>query len=72
MGPGANGMSLSSASASLGVSPMPTNTAVGIAASAIALPAGIWSLVSSDFRGAACRGPFLGLRAIASQPCSAV
>ncbi|KPC87202.1 hypothetical protein ADL35_08455 [Streptomyces sp. NRRL WC-3753] len=48
------GMSaLSSARASLGVRPMPTKTAVGIAASANALPAGIWSFVSSDFRGAA-------------------
>lgn len=54
-GPGANGMSArSSARASLGVSPMPTKTAVGIAASASAfLPLGRWSLVSSDFLGAA-------------------
>ncbi len=54
-GPGAKGMSpLSSARASLGVSPMPTKTAVGIAASASAFfPLGRWSLVSSDFLGAA-------------------
>lgn len=56
-GPGAKGMSPSSARASLGVRPMPTNTAVGMAASAIALPAGPWILFSSDLRGAACRGP---------------
>ncbi|CAM5255765.1 hypothetical protein STANM309S_00046 [Streptomyces tanashiensis] len=56
-GPGAKGTSLSSARASLGVRPMPTNTAVGIAASAIAFPAGPWILFSSDLRGAACRGP---------------
>jgi hypothetical protein len=53
-GPGAYGMSwLSAASASRGPNPMPTKTAVGIAASAIALPAGICSLVRSDFLGAA-------------------
>jgi hypothetical protein len=53
-GPGANGMSVaSSASASLGVSPIPTKTAVGIAARAKALPAGMCSFVSSDFLGAA-------------------
>ena len=38
-----------------GVRPMPTNTAVGIAASAIALPAGICNLVRRDFLGAAWR-----------------
>jgi hypothetical protein len=53
-GPGAKGfVTWSSASASFGVSPMPTNTAVGIAARAIALPAGICSFVRSDFLGAA-------------------
>lgn len=63
-GPGANGMSArSSARASLGVSPMPTKTAVGIAASASAfLPLGRWSLVSSDFLGAAWRGPLRSRR----------
>jgi hypothetical protein len=39
-GPGAKGMSFSSATASLGVIPRPTRTAVGMAARAIALPAG--------------------------------
>lgn len=44
----------SSAIASFGVSPIPTKTAVGIAASANAfLPEGMWSFVSSDFLGAA-------------------
>jgi hypothetical protein len=43
----------SSADARRGVSPMPMSTAVGMAAMAIALPAGTCSLVSSDFRGAA-------------------
>ncbi|WP_246143883.1 hypothetical protein [Actinacidiphila oryziradicis] len=49
----------SSACASRGVMPMPISTAVGIAAMAIALPAGICNLVSSDFLGAACLGPVL-------------
>jgi hypothetical protein len=49
----------SSACASRGVMPIPISTAVGIAAMAIALPAGICNLVSSDFRGAACLGPVL-------------
>jgi hypothetical protein len=49
----------SSADARRGVSPMPMSTAVGMAAMAIALPAGTCSLVSSDFRGAAWRGPVL-------------
>jgi len=47
----------SSADARRGVSPMPMSTAVGMAAMAIALPAGTCSLVSSDFLGAAWRGP---------------
>jgi hypothetical protein len=50
---------LSSARASVGVNPMPMRTAVGIAAMAIALPAGIWNLVNSGFLGAAWRGPVL-------------
>ncbi|MFI6288200.1 hypothetical protein ACIBCM_26220 [Streptomyces sp. NPDC051018] len=37
---------------------MPTKTAVGIAARAIAFPAGFCSLLSSEVFGAACRGPF--------------
>jgi hypothetical protein len=41
------------------VKPIPTITAVGIATVAIALPAGMWSLVNSGFLGAACRGPVL-------------
>jgi hypothetical protein len=49
----------SSASASVGVSPIPMRTAVGIAARAMTLPAGMWNLVKSGFRGAACRGPVL-------------
>jgi hypothetical protein len=49
----------SSADARRGVSPMPMSTAVGMAAMAIALPAGTCSLVSSDFLGAAWRGPVL-------------
>jgi hypothetical protein len=44
---------LSSASARCGVRPMPISTAVGMAASATAFPAGTCSLVSSDLRGAA-------------------
>jgi hypothetical protein len=47
----------SSACARCGVSPMPMSTAVGMAASATAFPAGTCSLVSSDLRGAAWRGP---------------
>lgn len=43
----------SSARASVGVNPMPMRTAVGIAAMAIALPAGMWNLVNSGFLGAA-------------------
>jgi len=49
----------SSAFARVGVSPMPIRTAVGIAARAIALPAGMWNLVNSGFLGAAWRGPVL-------------
>lgn len=49
----------SSARASVGVNPMPMRTAVGIAAMAIALPAGMWNLLNSGFFGAACRGPVL-------------
>jgi hypothetical protein len=47
----------SSACAKCGVRPMPMSTAVGMAASATAFPAGTCSLVSSDLRGAAWRGP---------------
>ncbi|CAM5587649.1 hypothetical protein SFUMM280S_08260 [Streptomyces fumanus] len=50
--------SLPSARASVGVSPIPMRTAVGIAARAIAFPAGTWNLVNSGFLGAAWRGPF--------------
>jgi hypothetical protein len=49
----------SSALASVGVKPIPMSTAVGIAARAIALPAGMWNLVNSGFLGAAWRGPVL-------------
>jgi len=49
----------SSACAKCGVRPMPMSTAVGMAASATAFPAGTCSLVSSDLRGAAWRGPDL-------------
>jgi hypothetical protein len=49
----------SAARARVGVKPMPMSTAVGIAAMAIALPAGTWNLVNSGFLGAACRGPTL-------------
>lgn len=57
-GPGLNGLlGSSSACARCGVKPMPISTAVGMAASATALPAGMCSLVSRDLRGAACRGP---------------
>jgi hypothetical protein len=49
----------SSAWASVGVSPIPMRTAVGMAARAIALPAGMWNLVNSGFLGAAWRGPVL-------------
>ncbi len=48
-----------SASAREDVKPIPMMTAVGIATVAIALPAGMWSLVNSGFLGAACRGPVL-------------
>jgi hypothetical protein len=48
-----------SARASEDVKPNPMITAVGIATVAIALPAGMWSLVNSGFLGAACRGPVL-------------
>jgi hypothetical protein len=44
---------LLSATASDAVNPMPIRTAVGIAAMAIALPAGMWNLVNSGFFGAA-------------------
>jgi hypothetical protein len=47
----------SSAEARCGVSPMPMSTAVGIAASAIALPAEALAQVSSDLRRAAWRAP---------------
>jgi hypothetical protein len=43
----------SSACASVGVSPIPMRTAVGMAARAIALPAGTWNLVNNGFLGAA-------------------
>ncbi|MGW1257883.1 hypothetical protein ACWD5Q_22515 [Streptomyces sp. NPDC002513] len=43
----------SSARARVGVSPIPMRTAVGIAARAIALPAGTWNRVNSGFLGAA-------------------
>jgi len=56
-GPGAKGLLGSSAWARCGVIPMPMRTAVGMAASATALPAGTCSLVSNDLRGAAWRGP---------------
>ncbi|BFO15387.1 hypothetical protein SHKM778_17750 [Streptomyces sp. KM77-8] len=45
--------SLPSATASVGVNPMPMSTAVGIAARAITLPLGTWNLVNSGFLGAA-------------------
>jgi hypothetical protein len=44
---------LLSACARVGVKPIPIRTAVGIAARAIALPAGMWNLVNSGFLGAA-------------------
>lgn len=50
---------LLSATACVDVKPMPMRTAVGIAAMAIALPAGMWNLVNSGFLGAAWRGPVL-------------
>jgi hypothetical protein len=57
-GPGLKGfLGISSAWARCGVNPMPIRTAVGMAASATAFPAGTCSLVSSDLRGAAWRGP---------------
>lgn len=46
-------LGISSAWARCGVKPMPIRTAVGIAASATAFPAGTCSLISSDLRGAA-------------------
>ncbi|CAM5337707.1 hypothetical protein SALBM311S_08892 [Streptomyces alboniger] len=58
----------SSASARVGVSPIPMRTAVGIAARAIALPAGTWNLVNSGFLGAAWRGPVLTRDASTSVP----
>jgi hypothetical protein len=58
----------SAARASVGVSPIPMRTAVGIAARAIAFPAGMWNLVNSGFLGAAWRGPGLTRDASASAP----
>ncbi len=58
----------SSAWASVGVKPIPISTAVGIAAMAIAFPAGMWNLVNSGFLGAACRGPVLTRDASTSAP----
>jgi hypothetical protein len=58
----------SSAWASVGTKPIPMRTAVGIAAMAIALPAGIWILVSSGFLGAAWRGPVLTRESSTSVP----
>jgi hypothetical protein len=58
-----------SASASDDVKPMPTMTAVGIAAMAIALPAGMWNRVNSGFLGAAWRGPVLTRDSSTSVPC---
>ncbi|MFE0326659.1 hypothetical protein ACWEWI_30115 [Streptomyces sp. NPDC003753] len=58
----------SAALASVGVSPMPMRTAVGIAARAIAFPAGMWNLVNSGFLGAAWRGPVLTRDASTSAP----
>ncbi len=52
-------VSLPSARASVGVNPIPMRTAVGIAARAIAFPAGMWNLVNNGFLGAAWRGPVL-------------
>jgi hypothetical protein len=61
-GPALNGfLGISSACARCGVKPIPISTAVGMAARATAFPAGTCSLVSSDFRGAACRGPEVAL-----------
>ncbi|GAA2887871.1 hypothetical protein GCM10010524_20140 [Streptomyces mexicanus] len=48
--------------------PIPTMTAVGIAAMAIALPAGMWNLVNSGFLGAAWRAPVLARDLSASAP----
>lgn len=64
---GAAGVSLS-AMASVDVKPMPMSTAVGIAAMAIALPAGLLNLVNSGFLGAAWRGPVLTRDASTSAP----
>ncbi|GGT36260.1 hypothetical protein GCM10010254_65720 [Streptomyces chromofuscus] len=47
------GAGRSSARASFGVNPIPMRIAVGIAATAIARPAGTWILVNSGFLGAA-------------------
>jgi hypothetical protein len=58
----------SSACASVGVKPIPISTAVGIAARAIALPAGTWNLVNSGFLGAAWRGPDLARDVSTSAP----
>jgi hypothetical protein len=58
----------SAALASVGVSPIPMRTAVGIAARAIAFPAGMWNLVNSGFLGAAWRGPVLARDASTSAP----
>jgi hypothetical protein len=58
----------SSARANAVLSPTPMKTAVGIAARAIALPAGMWNLVNSGFLGAAWRGPVLARDASASAP----
>jgi len=57
-----------SAIARLAVNPMPMRTAEGIAARAIALPAGMWNLLNSGFLGAAWRGPVLTRDASASAP----
>jgi hypothetical protein len=57
-----------SATARLAVNPIPMRTAVGIAAMAIALPAGMWNLVNSGFLGAAWRGPVLTRDASTSVP----
>ncbi|GAA3883155.1 hypothetical protein GCM10022207_57710 [Streptomyces lannensis] len=58
----------SSARANAVLIPTPMKTAVGIAARAIALPAGMWNLVNSGFLGAAWRGPVLARDASTSAP----
>jgi hypothetical protein len=58
----------SSARASVELTPIPMKTAVGIAARAMALPAGMWNLVNSGFLGAAWRGPVLARDASTSAP----